>query len=111
MNHTDEELHVYAREVAASLKEPDKKQLRLDDRMKYTDYELHAYAQQVRRSLGIWNVDSSHYSIDDIVRSAKKVYKGHERLGVRELVEACSRIDPRYHKQEPMWKYMEETYG
>ena len=31
MNHTDEELHVYAREIAASLKEPDKKQLRFND--------------------------------------------------------------------------------
>jgi hypothetical protein len=79
--------------------------------MNHTDEELRKYAQQVRRSLGIWSVDKSHYSVEDIVRSAKKVYKGHERLGVKELVEACSRTDPRYHKEEPMWKYMEETYG
>jgi hypothetical protein len=74
-----------------------------------TNDDLHAYAREI--ALGLRDPDRKQLRFNEIVECAKLFYAGHERAGVRELVEACDRSNAAlYVPKRPMWHILNTEY-
>lgn len=85
------------------------------------DASLHALAREVAATLQA--PDKSHLRFNEIVACARAFYPTDLEGGVRELVEACDKIEPAryfsrdrskptmYVKGQPMWQSLRDNYG